>query len=158
MSTAAIDGPTARARLPTDCVTPITLPCSAAPTLLDARLVSAGVERELPREKIPPPISSPSRPPACGPTKGTAKRLAGKEERADYHQPQFAESFYQLADQSALNDHGNDADVGEEVAVVMCVVTKAKHRVERERSRHDRKSDYEKKIDDEDETESWLFE
>ena len=79
ISKAARDGPTARARLAVDCVTPNTTPCCAAPTLFDAKLVSAGVASELPIENTPPPISKPANPPAAGPTNGTANKLIAKQ-------------------------------------------------------------------------------
>ncbi len=75
---AATVGPTARARLAVDCVTPNTTPCCAGPALFDARLVSAGVANELPIENTPPPISNPANPPAAGPTNGTANKLIAK--------------------------------------------------------------------------------
>ncbi len=124
---------------------------------MDARLVNAGVESEIPKRKNSAPDQKSQQPACLRSNKGHGKKTCGKEERADYHQPQFTESLYEFADQSTLNDHGNDANVGEEVTVLMGVVTKAEHRVERKRCRHDRERDDEKKIYDEHKTETWLL-
>src|SRR4030095_3064835 len=79
INNAASDGPTARAKLATDCVTPSTVPCSSGPTLFDAKLVKVGVANELPIENTPPPINNAASPPAAGPTNGTANKLIAKQ-------------------------------------------------------------------------------
>ena len=68
-------GPTARARLATDCVTPNTLPCSLRSALLDARLASEGAISALPIEDTVPIARIPIIP-MTGPTKGVANKLA----------------------------------------------------------------------------------
>ncbi len=74
MITAAIDGPTARARLATDCITPSTLPCWAALALLEARLVNDGAASALPIADSAPTESRPSKPMA-GFTNGLRNKL-----------------------------------------------------------------------------------
>src|SRR4051794_8483843 len=78
ISTADTDGPNARAKLAVDCVTPKAIPRCSGEILYDASLVSAGVGRELPIEKTPPPSSNAPSPPAAGPTNGTENKLNAK--------------------------------------------------------------------------------
>lgn len=66
-NTAAMAGPTARARLAADCIIPRTLPCSFLAANLDARLVKAGEDNEFPNEKNVTLISNAISPPLAGP-------------------------------------------------------------------------------------------
>src|SRR3712207_3592162 len=69
-------GPMARARLEPDCIIPSELPCLSSGETFDARLVRAGEAIALPSDRKIHVRTNANSPPAAGPTKGIANRLA----------------------------------------------------------------------------------
>ena len=115
-------------------MTPSARPCQLRSIICEARPLRGGLARPLPKER-PAHASQEKREVVA---RGQQGQRSGRQKEANAGQGYFPKHLDQPADQSALHDDAENADVGEKIPVGLRVVTESLFGEERKERGHDR--------------------